>query len=563
MKRKGGAPAQRVGEIGRKGAGSRVSPSPLLPLSLSLFALCWLAPAAALAHSVSTVEGEALVHRDKVELTIKVRPEDILLSAGMTLIITDRIEEAVIAKGAEAHKKFLLDGLILSDSDERRLAGKVVKVELFPVPNAGIPLEDLMTKTAVYHLEYPLARSPARLGFRQHYNTGAVAMPVIMQMTVFREGATTATLIPVPEGEQAEHVAFDWSQTAGRGASTPGVRSAAAEPAADHGYMVPDATQAFVYIQNDEVRVEILMPLPTLETWQAVLRNNKDVLEVAEQTAARSRLEAFFTRHNELKIDDVAVRPKLGRLDFCGIDFTDLSARPEARRLVAATARVGAILTYSTKGAPRHVELKWTLFGDKAPAVRAVVFAYNKGSRISFTPEQPTFAWDSPGAPPLPKIDAVPSGQSADAGTLYSGSAARAALSETLLRNIYRGFDYRSESDIYDALAQSVAGDLLTDLYLKIKQGLVVQEQGGAVARVQEVKVTKSEAAAGKAEGGFVERVTWQVAGTIEHWGHIHTRVNEYTADLGITPQGGAWKIVSMKVARQSQVRNSVSLRKL
>ena len=35
-------------------------------------------------HSVSSIEGEAIVHRDKVELTVKVRPEDILLSAGMT-----------------------------------------------------------------------------------------------------------------------------------------------------------------------------------------------------------------------------------------------------------------------------------------------------------------------------------------------------------------------------------------------------------------------------------------------------------------------------------------------
>ena len=274
-----------------------------------------------------------------------------------------------------------------------------------------------MAKTAVYHLEYPLARPPARLGFRQNFNTGAVAMPVIVQMTVFREGATTATLIPVPEGEQAEQVAFDWSQTPGRGTSAAAERSAPAKAAADHGDMVPDATEAFVYIQNDEVRVEILMPLPTLETWQAVPRNNKDVLEVAEQTAARTRLEALFTMHNELKIDGVAVRPKLGRLDFFGIDFKDLAARPEARRLAAATARVGAILTYSTKGAPRHVELKWTLFSDKAPAVRAVVFAYDKGSRFSFTPQQPTLAWDSPGAAPLPKIDSVPAGQSAAAGT--------------------------------------------------------------------------------------------------------------------------------------------------
>ena len=90
-----------------------------------------------------------------------------------------------------------------------------------------------------------------------------------------------------------------------------------------------------------------------------------------------------------------------------------------------------------------------------------------------------------------------------------------------------------------------------------------MQEQGGAVARVREVKVTRSELAAGEAAGGFVDRVTWQVAGTVEHWGHIHARVNEYTADLGISPQGGAWKIVSMKVVRQSQVQNTVSLRKL
>ena len=79
-----------------------------------------------------------------------------------------------------------------------------------------------MLKTAVYHLEYPLARPPARLGFRQHFNTGAVAMPVVMQMTVFREGVTTGTLIPVPEGERAEHVSFDWSQTPGPGASAAG-----------------------------------------------------------------------------------------------------------------------------------------------------------------------------------------------------------------------------------------------------------------------------------------------------------------------------------------------------
>ena len=131
------------------------------------------------------------------------------------------------------------------------------------------------------------------------------------------------------------------------------------------------------------------------------------------------------------------------------------------------------------------------------------------------------------------------------------------------MRNIYRGFDYHRESDIYDALAQSVHGDLLTDLYLKLKRGLILQEQGGAVAHVKEVKVTRSESAALGIDGGFGERVTWQVEGTIEHWGHIHTRINEYSADLGIAPRDGSWKIVSMDVVKQTQIQNAVSLRKL
>jgi hypothetical protein len=146
---------------------------------------------------------------------------------------------------------------------------------------------------------------------------------------------------------------------------------------------------------------------------------------------------------------------------------------------------------------------------------------------------------------------------------ISASEKSREAVAESLLRNIYRAFDYHSETDIYDALARSVHGDLLADLYLKIKQGLIMQEQGGAVARVQEVKVLKTEPAEGKSKNGFAERVTWQVEGTVEHWGHIHTRVNEYSADLKIEPADASWKITALNVARQSQVKSAVILRKL
>jgi hypothetical protein len=90
-----------------------------------------------------------------------------------------------------------------------------------------------------------------------------------------------------------------------------------------------------------------------------------------------------------------------------------------------------------------------------------------------------------------------------------------------------------------------------------------MQEQGGAVARVREVRLVRSEPMASKSREGFAERVTWQVEGTVEHWGHIHTRVNEYSAELEIEPSGGCWKIAAMNVTRQSLVKSAVMLRNL
>ncbi len=516
----------------------------ILGLGLSL-----LVPLPVLAHQISVLRADALVHRDKLEMEFDVMPEDILLSAGNVNIVTGQVARADILRGVEAHPKFLLDGLIIRDEDGLRLTGKVTKVELPPMPGNMVLLDDLLATTIVYHVEFPLAKPPARLSFLQHFNAASFSMPVMTELTVTREGVTGSAMMQVPEGENAETVAFDWTETA---SSAPTVAGGTSTKLSAF-----DVSDVFLYIQNEEVRIEILMPLSTLEAWSPIPRANPPILEPLEQVVAHDALETFFTGQNELRIDGILVKPKLERLDFYGIDYKDFSVRPERKRLNAASTRIGAILTYSTKGAPRHVELKWTLFNNKEPIIRAVVFAYDKGSRLVFLPDKPTFAWDNPGIPPLPKIEAVSTGQNA------ADDGARAALSETLLRNVYRGFDYRVETEIYEALAQSVQGELLADLYLKIKRGLTLQEQGGAVARVKEVKVIGSEPAAGQVKDGFVERVTWQVEGTVEHWGHIHTRVNEYTADLGIAPIHGVWKIKLMDVVKQTQVRSAVSLRRL
>ena len=516
--------------------------------------LCLLLAAPALsAHPISIVKSEALVHRDRMEMKVAVMPEDFLLVYGLYANAQSRIATEDIAKSAEKHRKYLLDGLIVRDADGSRLAGKVVNIEMPALPAEGLPVTDLMATTIVYHFEYPLAKPPTHLTFQQHFGGDSIAIPAITELVVTREGLPPEPAVCIPGDESVVTLAFDWNETS-RSVTGDYAETKAREEEKrkqDMGFTSYSATYTFVYIQNEEVRVEILMPLLTLEMWQPVARTNADFVEVAEQRAARRALETFLTGQNEMTIDGVIVKPRLDRLDFYGIDFKDFAMRAEPRRLSAWTARVGAILIYSSQGAPGHVELKWTLFNNEMLAARAVIFAYDKGSRFTFYPREPLFKWDNPGAPPLPAVAAV-----------STGEKSREAVAESLLRNVYRAFDYHSESDIYDALARSVQGDLLADLYLKIKQGLIMQEQGGAVARVQEVKVLKTEEA-GQSERGFVERVIWQVQGTVEHWGHIHTRINEYSADLKIESAGASWKITALNVARQSQVKSAVVLRKL
>jgi hypothetical protein len=506
------------------------------------------------AHPISIITCEALVHRDRLEMKMAVMPEDFLLVYGLYANAQSRIATQDIMESAQKHKKFLLDGLIVRDADGNRLEGKVVRMEMPALPADGLPVTDLMATTIVYRLEYPLAHPPTHLTFQHHFGGDAIMLPAIVDLVAAREGLPPEPAVSIPGDENAVTVAFDWNETARAATADYAEEKARQEEKRKQnmGITSYSATYTFIYIQNEEVRVEILMPLLTLEMWQPVARANADFIEVSEQSAARGMLEIFFTGQNELKIDGVVVKPKLERLDFYGVDFKDFAMRPAPRRLSAWTARVGAILTYSTKGAPGHVDLKWTLFNNEMLAARAVIFAYNKGFRFTFHPRDPVFKWDNPGAPPLPAITAI-----------STGEKSRAAVAEALLRNVYRAFDYDSESDIYDALARSVHGDLLADLYLKIKQGLIMQEQGGAVARVQEVKVVRAEPMEGKSQHGFAERLTWQVEGTVEHWGHIHLRVNEYSADLVIEPADGAWKITAMNVARQSLVKSAVLLREL
>ena len=117
---------------------------------------------------------------------------------------------------------------------------------------------------------------------------------------------------------------------------------------------------------------------------------------------------------------------------------------------------------------------------------------------------------------------------------------------------------------MYDALEHSVTGNLLEDLFLEIQSGLRMQEQGGAIARVKRVEVDKI-ALTGKNKNdpdSINLDATWRVTGTVEHWGHIHTRENEFDARMKInaTPEGRG-RIMGFEVIDEKRMRFETAVR--
>ena len=149
----------------------------------------------------------------------------------------------------------------------------------------------------------------------------------------------------------------------------------------------------------------------------------------------------------------------------------------------------------------------------------------------------------------------VPWGQ----GVKLPNAAQATDIFESLQRNVYRAFDYKTESDIYDVLAQSVDGELLDQVYDEVYQSLILRDQGGAVARVQSVDILDANVvSAGALEGSdaaaFKVHCRWQVRGAVYHWSHVHKRTNEYEALYTVAQREGTWRITAAEVLQQHRV---------
>jgi hypothetical protein len=578
------------------------------------------------AHPISITEVQMFVTRSKAILRVQMFAEDLILFQGLEPNDQDRLIPEDLKRGLEDHKAFLLEKISLRDANGELYKGQITDMKPFEIPADGIAATDMMQHTATYEIEVPFATPPEFLTIQQDITDANSIVPSEMSLNIHQAGTgLNFTERLLPGGSTT--VRFDWKQELAEDASDEEWDSwFEKQREATLGITSYSSVYSFIYIEPVEMRHEILIPLATLATILPIKHQDPAFVEIGEQDAIREQIRNWLKDQNPVVINGTRITPEFTRIDFYSLNLSDFAAQAAAQKVSMASGRVGIIMTYKTPDdSIRDVSQSWSTFYSTMTKVPAVVIAYpNSMSKFEFsrfnTVEDNTLTWKCK-PEDLPKqissVDAVYSPKPTMrllAGSVVLGAAVLVLLKKTsatvgriaaglllmvavlawkplsvvidhpwkspeelstdqakdvftaLHSGLYRSLDFGTEDRIYDALAQTVDGELLEDLYLQLRQSLELRDQGGAIARIRSVEYDAGSTVARKESvvpwPGFQYKSTWTVSGTVEHWGHVHERQNQFDAVFTIEPREGHWKITRMDVAGQTQKSARTTLRK-
>jgi hypothetical protein len=380
-------------------------------------------------------------------------------------------------------------------------------------------------------------------------------------------------------------------------------------------YSAPAA--AFLYIENFEVRKEIVFRPKDLQQWIDLGIEDQLTIASGDRDSIRAKAAEFLAEHTPVKIDGESASGTLDRVHFIERTLRSSGVVEPGMDIDVNTALIGAIYIYPIESLPDHVTMGWDLFSDRISRIPTVASDEAGGLPSFIEQDDPRLAWQNyltnPTAPafmavpplPQPKRVEVPIASLVLAllvgavwvrrfrrerasrppllrpmmlsavlvavavmvtpwttldvvvpGTAKLSIADKDAedVARSLLHNVYRAFDYRDEGAIYDVLDHSVFGDLLTTIYLETRQSLTLAKQGGARVKVTEVELTECQSEPMENDVGFIATCEWNVTGSVGHWGHLHQRRNQYRAEFELRPSEGQWKIHDMQLLDEERI---------
>lgn len=512
---------------------------------------------AAFGHPISLTEATVNVHRDRVDVNVQVLVEDLVLygpvaASGEGIYPADELREA-----AQRHSKFVLDGLRLLNTDGKKLARSVVTVDHSKITDDGVAEADVKQVSVAYSLKFPVNSPLQFLTVSQQFGGENAILPAMMDCQVRQTGVVLDLPQPLMIG-QTLTTRFDWSKPPTPPKNWRELKERRRERLKQRlGIASYSGLYSFLYITPGEVRHEILIPLLTLEEWLPIKRANPEVLTVEEQKRLTTEIQQFFESRDSVAINGDEVPVVTSRVSFFGLDIRDFALNAEPRQVSMSQGRVGVILTYDCDDVPKTVTARWETFSRYAPFLKSTVYEFDEEpTEHFFRPDSPDYQWARSDSTKVDRRTALPVRAK---GTVTDSNAGEVA--GNLIANIYDAFGLHGEEETYDALAASVDGPFLRTLYLQIRRSLLMAEQGGSKSRVLNVTPVSTRLTGKTTAAGFNVQHRWRVVGSVEHWGHIHTRENEFEATLKVRRVDGAWKLENVKFTSQKRVRFETRLR--
>ena len=577
-------------------------------------ALCFAAVAVALSPSLlrpdalvitramlATTVSEIFIQPDSVvvELEIGVRDAPVFKN-----LLPDELYEA-LGNEPESWRdrllRFVQQDFTVEADDGPALPGRLREIEIRrriqrdEVTGEALPVQPEDAETVVFaRLAYPLSGRPANLTITPPVRESGQPIASV-GFVAYHDGLHVNDFRYL---SQAERVVLDWddpwySQFENRNLW--------------RQYKSP--ISAFLYVEPFEVRKEVVIRPKDLEQWIDLGLEGRDVIPVSEQEELKSRIVEFLDDRNPVTINGRPAEGFLDRVHFIYRTLRTSGVVDPPRDLDVTSATLGVIWIYPTETLPDSAAMQWELFSDRVPRIPGAVTDEAGALPYFLTEDDNVLGWENfltnPTIPGLVPVEAPPAGgrlpalivaiaafvgliavafvvtRSIRAGAqiprvaipagvvlllVIAASAPFVARSrglseeETrgvvsgLLLNVYKAFDYREESAIYDALARTTSGDLLTDVYLETRRSLELANQGGARAKVRTLDVTEATNEPLDRSGSFRSRASWNVHGSVGHWGHVHQRVNRYDADLKVEVIDGAWKITELDVLQEERL---------
>lgn len=365
---------------------------------------------------------------------------------------------------------------------------------------------------------------------------------------------------------------------------------------------------AFLYVEPFEVRKELVVRPVDVARFAGIELEPHQTIAPEDRKALLDRMDAFLRKHAPVVIDGATIEPVLARIHFLERGLRMTQVVPPDEPIDTTSAIVGAIYVYPVDGLPDEVVLTWDLFDERITRVPASA-TDEAGPMPSFlTPSDPTLEWKNflknvqiPGELEVEtlrsRVDvSVPAALAAVGAVflLFFGFRKRrwalaivsialfvaawlirpygivalelpprlqapspedaAPTIHALLYNAYRALDFRDEEVVFDRLEKSLAGDVLEQVYLEMRRGLLLENQGGARVRVRQVVLTGLLSEAPTTPGTLAYRAAWNVSGSVGHWGHTHIRTNAYDARMTLAESDGRWKISDLQILEEQRV---------